>query len=87
MRFSLGGEGSGVLMRALRRWMRKARCRAKYGRACPHGGHYGGKRRNSVTSAQTHARKPTKESKDSMEHRTPAHKARKRSIADVNADA
>jgi hypothetical protein len=70
--------------------MRKARCRAKYGRACPHGGHYGGKRRNSLTSAQTHARKQTKDSKDpkdSKEHRTPAHKAKKRSIADANADA
>gem|GEM_PF-4754292 len=73
--------------------MRKARCRAKYGRACPHGGHNGGKRRNSLTSVQTHARKGTKasteskESKDSSEHHPPAHKARKRSIADANADA
>lgn len=44
-------------MRALRRWVRKARCRAKYGPACPHGGHYGGKRRNSLTAAHTHLRK------------------------------
>lgn len=70
-------------MRALRRWMRKARCRAKYGKACPHGGHYGGKRRNraSVTPTDTHARKEAKAAQ------APAHKSRKRSIADVSADA
>lgn len=69
-------------MRALRRWIRKARCRAKYGRACPHGGHYGGKRRNSVTAVQTHAHKPSKE-----DHHAPAHRAEKRSIDDARADA
>jgi hypothetical protein len=72
-------------MRALRRWIRKARCRAKYGRACPHGGHNGGKRRNSVTSAQTHARKPAKDSGES--HHPPAHRAKKRAIDRARADA
>jgi len=70
-------------MRALRRWTRRARCRAKYGKACPHGGHYGGKRRNraSVTPADTHARK------EPTAPHAPAHKTKKRSIADVSADA
>ena len=73
-------------MRALRRWIRKVRCRAKYGRACPHGGHYGGRRRNSVTAAQTHARQPSKESKEEQHH-APAHRADKRLIDRARADA
>ncbi len=73
-------------MRALRRWMRKARCRAKYGRACPHGGHYGGKRRNSLTAAHTHAKNLAKES-NVEEHHAPAHRAEKRSIDSARADA
>ena len=82
-------------MRALRRWIRKARCRAKYGRACPHGGHYGRKRRNSVTAVQVHARKSAKESKVTKaskvskeeHHHAPAHRAEKRSIDRARADA
>jgi hypothetical protein len=64
-------------MRALRRWMRTARCRVRYGRACPHGGHYGGKRRNSLTHLATHAQSGTdeKDQKELKEHRAPAHKA------------
>lgn len=71
----------GVPMRALRRWVRKARCRAKYGKACPHGGHYGGKRRNSVSSVQPQTLLP-------KDHGgAAAHRARKRSTDDANADA
>jgi hypothetical protein len=70
-------------MRAFRRWIRKVRCRAKYGRACPHGGHVGGRRRNSVTAAQTNARKPSKEE----QHHAPAHRADKRLIDRARADA
>jgi hypothetical protein len=70
-------------MRALRRWTRKAKCRLKYGKACPHGGHYGGKRRNRMSAVQplTHA------GSDAKEHREPAHKATKRASAKVKADA
>lgn len=79
--------------------MRKARCRAKYGRACPHGGHYGGKRRSSITHAQTHAAKVDTagaHQRDgevgdvgdvAKEPKPRAHRVRKRSIADINADA
>jgi len=70
-------------MRAFRRWIRKARCRAKYGRACPHGGHFGGRRRNSVTAAQPNAQKPSKEE----QHHAPAHRADKRLIDRARADA
>ena len=75
-------------MRALRRWMRKARCRAKYGKACPHGGHYGGKRRNRMSAVQTHAQTHPIEEPD--EHKEPpagSHKAKKRATASDKADA
>lgn len=60
--------------------MRRARCRVKYGKACPHGGHYGGKRRNrsSAVPPATHAAK---------DHHQPAHRATKRTTADASADA
>ncbi len=74
-------------MRALRRWMRKVRCRAKYGPACPHGGHYGGKRRNSLTAAHTHVHKSPDEESDSKDHQAPGHRAENRTIDPTRADA
>ncbi|MEZ0579703.1 hypothetical protein [Nocardioides sp. MH1] len=52
----------------------------KYGRACPHGGHYGGKRRSSLT----HVLPAT--TATSATH-VPHHRAEKRSTADARADA
>ena len=75
-------------MRALRRWTRKAKCRRKYGKACPHGGHYGGKRRNRMSAIQTHAQThPIEEPDERKEHQAGAHKATKRSTAAARADA
>ena len=54
--------------------MRKARCRAKYGKACPHGGHYGGKRRNRMSAVQAHEQ--THPINDEHKQHAGAHKSR-----------